>query len=64
MVAKEEYLNYHVYHPTVNFINVKLANFSYVLRFSSYILALSKNLYKKIVIGTDLIKNSDMQIKE
>ncbi len=31
----------------VNFINVKRANFSYEHRFSSYVLALSKNLYKK-----------------
>jgi len=31
----------------VNFINVKHTNFSYELRFSSYVLALSKNLYEK-----------------
>ncbi len=31
----------------VNFINVKRTNFSYKLWFSSYVLALSKNSYKK-----------------
>jgi len=31
----------------VNFINVKHTNFLYKHRFSSYILALSKNLYEK-----------------
>jgi len=33
--------------PGVNFINVLRTNFSYERRFSSYVLALSKNLYKK-----------------
>ncbi len=33
--------------PAVNFIKVKHANFLYERRFSSYILALSKNLYVK-----------------
>jgi len=33
--------------PGVNFINVKRANFTYECRFSSYILALSKNSYEK-----------------
>ncbi len=37
---------------TVNFINVKRANFLYELRFSSYVLALSKNLYEKFVHKT------------
>jgi len=36
----------------VNFINVKNANFSYELRLSSYVLALSKNSYEKIVRKT------------
>ncbi len=31
----------------VNFINFKRTNFSYERRFSSYVLALSKNLYEK-----------------
>jgi len=31
----------------VNFINVFRTNFSYERHFSSYVLALSKNLYKK-----------------
>ncbi len=31
--------------PAVNFINVKRSNFLYKCRFSSYGLALSKNLY-------------------
>ncbi len=31
----------------VNFINVKRTNFSYERRFSSYVLALSKNSYEK-----------------
>ncbi len=33
--------------PGVNFINVKRTNFLYEHHFSSYILALSKNLYEK-----------------
>ncbi len=33
----------------VNFINVLRTNFSYKRHFSSYILALSKNAYKKFV---------------
>jgi len=38
--------------PTVNFINVLRKNFSYKRRFSSYVLALSKNLYEKVVRKT------------
>jgi len=38
--------------PAVNFINVKCANFLYERSFSSYVLALSKNSYKKFVCKT------------
>jgi len=38
--------------PVVNFINVKRANFSYKLCFSSYVLALAKKSYEKIVRKT------------
>ncbi len=38
--------------PALNFINVKRTIFLYERRFSSYILALSKNLYKKFVRKT------------
>jgi hypothetical protein len=33
--------------PAVNFINIKRVNFLYARRFSSYVLALSKNSYVK-----------------
>ncbi len=36
----------------VNFINVLRTNFLYERRFSSYVLALSKNLYEKFVRKT------------
>ncbi len=36
----------------VNFINVLRTNFSYEHQFSSYVLALSKNLYEKFVRKT------------
>ena len=34
--------------PPVDFINIKRANFLYKRRFSSYVLALSKNVVQKI----------------
>jgi len=50
-VTKDQYRRLHFFTKGrtsgVNFINVKLTNFLYKLRFSSYVLALSKNLYEK-----------------
>jgi len=38
--------------PGVDFINILRTNFSYERRFSSYVLALSKNSYEKFVPKT------------
>ena len=44
-LERERWRNIHKY--KVNFINILRTNFSYERHFSSYILALSKNLYEK-----------------
>ena len=48
----------------VNFINVKRTNISYKRRSSSYVLALSKNLYEKRARKTLMKLTSGCEIKE
>jgi len=52
------------FHPGVNFINVLCTNFLYERHFSSYILALSENLYKKFARLTLMKLTADVKEDE